>query len=106
MKPGTVQQIFDEHFPAVDAMRPLDDRSRCAAWNICTCRTPRQGFHIDECPNGDYRIILSNSCKHRSCPMCGAMDTGPGELQALHRAVGKAWALKTRNLQKPKVPKR
>ena len=75
MKPGTVQQIFDEHFPAVDAMRPLDERSRCAAWNICTCRTPRQGFHIDECPNGDYRIILSNSCKHRSCPMCGAMET-------------------------------
>lgn len=75
MKPGTVQQIFNEHFPAVDATRPLDVRSRRAAWNIRTCRTPRQGYHIDECPNGDYRVILSNSCKHRSCPMCGAMDT-------------------------------
>lgn len=75
MKPGIVQQIFNEHYDAVDAAHPLDDRSRCAAWNIRTCRTPRQGYHIDECPNGDYRIILSNSCKHRSCPMCGAMDT-------------------------------
>lgn len=75
MKPGIVQRIFNEHYSAVNAMHPLDDRSRCAAWNICTCRTPKQGYHIDECPNGDYRIILSNSCKHRTCPMCGAMET-------------------------------
>lgn len=75
MKPGIVQRIFNEHFSAVDALHPLDDRSRCAAWNIRTCRTPKQGYHIDECPNGDYRVILSNSCKHRTCPMCGAMET-------------------------------
>lgn len=75
LKPGTVQQIFNEHYPTVDATHLLDDRSRWAAWNICTCRTPDQGFHIDECPNGDYRILLSNSCKHRACPMCGALET-------------------------------
>ncbi|HKL21577.1 MAG TPA: transposase [Tichowtungia sp.] len=75
MKPGIVQRIFNDHFSAVDAMHPLDDRSRRAAWNIRTCRTPKQGFHIDECPNGDYRAILSNSCKHRACPMCGATET-------------------------------
>jgi len=75
MKPGIVQQIFNEHYDAVDAMHPLDDRSRRAAWNIRTCRTPKQGFHIDECPNGDYRAVLSNSCKHRACPMCGATET-------------------------------
>lgn len=75
MKPGIVQRIFKEHFPAIEAAQPLDARSLWAAWNICTCRTPLQGFHIDECPNGDYRIILSNSCKHRACPMCGAMET-------------------------------
>lgn len=75
MKPGIVQRIFKDHFSAVDAAHPLDERSRRAAWNIRTCRTPAQGYHIDECPNGDYRAILSNSCKHRSCPQCGAVDT-------------------------------
>ena len=75
MKPGTVQRIFDDHYPAVEAARRLDERSRRAAWNIRTCRTPAQGYHIDECPNGDYRIRLNNSCKHRACPLCGATET-------------------------------
>lgn len=75
MKPGIVQRIFKDHYSTVDAARPLDERSRRAAWNIRTCRTPEQGVHIDECPNGDYRVILSNSCKHRACPMCGAAET-------------------------------
>jgi len=75
MKPGTVQRIFEEHYPVVEATHRLDERSRWAAWNIRTCRTPAQGYHIDECPNGDYRIRLNNSCKHRACPLCGATET-------------------------------
>ncbi len=75
MKGGIVQRIFNDHFPAVDAHRQLDSRSRNAAWHIRTCRTPVQGYHIDECPNGDYRIRLNNSCKHRACPLCGATET-------------------------------
>ncbi len=75
MKPGTVQKIFNDHFPALEAAYPLDDRSRRAAWNIRTCRTPAHGYHIDECPNGDYRIRLNNSCRHRACPLCGATET-------------------------------
>jgi hypothetical protein len=75
MNPGIVQQIFDDHFAVVDAAHRLDQRSRWAAWNIRTCRTPAQGYHVDECPNGDYRIRLNNSCKHRACPLCGATET-------------------------------
>lgn len=75
MQPGTVQRIFDDHYPAVEITRRLDVRSRRAAWNIRTCRTPTQGYHIDECPNGDYRLRLNNSCKHRACPLCGATET-------------------------------
>jgi hypothetical protein len=56
MEAGTVQRIFDDHYPTVAAAHRLDERSRRAAWNIRTCRTPAQGYHIDECPNGDYRI--------------------------------------------------
>lgn len=75
MGPGIVQRIFNEHYPAIEATRRLDERSRRAAWNIRTCRTPAQGYHIDECPNGDYRIRLNNSCRHRACPLCGATET-------------------------------
>lgn len=75
VKPGTVQRIFGDHYRAVDAAHRLDERSRRAAWNICTCRTPAQGYHIDECPNGDYRIRLNNSCRHRACPLCGATES-------------------------------
>jgi len=75
MEPGIVQRIFEEHYPSVEAAHPLDERSRWAAWNIRTCRTPAQGYHIDECPNGDYRIRLNNSCRHRACPLCGATET-------------------------------
>ena len=75
MEAGTVQRIFEEHFAGVDAAHRLDGRSRWAGWNIRTCRTPVQGYHIEECPNGDYRIRLNNSCRHRACPLCGATET-------------------------------
>jgi hypothetical protein len=75
MKPGIVQRIFTEHYPTLTAKRRLDDRSRWAAWNIRTCRTPAQGYHIDACPDGHYRILLNNSCKHRTCPLCGTTET-------------------------------
>jgi hypothetical protein len=75
MRPGIVQRIFEDHFPGVDRTQALDERSRWAAYSIRTCRTPAQGYHIDECPNGDYRVRLNNSCKHRACPLCGATET-------------------------------
>ena len=75
MYPGIVQQIFDDHYPAVNAAHSLDERARTAAWDIRTCRTRLQGYHVDACPNGDYSVVLNNSCGHRSCPQCGATDT-------------------------------
>jgi hypothetical protein len=75
MKQGTIQRIFDDHFPAVDAAQQLDQRARTAAWDIRTCRTPLQGYHVDVCPKGHYSIVLNNSCGHRSCPLCGATET-------------------------------
>jgi hypothetical protein len=75
MKPGIVQKIFLDHFESFHSEHGLSDRERHAAWNIITCRTPEQGFHVDECPRGHYRVLLSNSCKHRSCPQCGLTET-------------------------------
>jgi len=75
MQAGIVQRIFREHFAAYQRAHPLGPRERWAAWNILTCRTPAQGVHLDACPQGHYRVLLSNSCKHRSCPQCGATET-------------------------------
>ncbi|MCP4407892.1 MAG: transposase [Gammaproteobacteria bacterium] len=75
MKPGIIQRIFKDHIDVINATHRLEERSRRAAWNIRTCRTAAQGYHIDECPNGDYRILLNNSCRHRACPLCGATET-------------------------------
>jgi hypothetical protein len=94
MKAGTIQRIFADHYATVDRTRRLDDRSRWAAHNILTCRTPAQGYHVDECPKGDYRIRLNNSCRHRACPLCGATETelwlerqGAKELRCPHHQV-------------------
>ncbi len=75
MKAGIVQKIFLDHFDTYRKRRVLDQRQKCAARSIMTCRTEAQGYRIDECPNGDYQVILNNSCKHRACPQCGATDT-------------------------------
>ncbi|GAB6909145.1 transposase [Desulfosarcina cetonica] len=75
MKAGIVQQIFNDHFDDYRKGRVLDARQWRAAWDIMTCRTPEKGYHVDECPNGDYRVILPNSCKNRSCPQCGSTET-------------------------------
>jgi hypothetical protein len=75
MQPGIVQKIFKDHFPNYYNSHNLHSRQTKAAQAIMTCRTAGQGYHINACPNGDYRDIVFNSCKHRSCPQCGATDT-------------------------------
>jgi len=75
MEAGIVQRIFRDHFETYRAEHRVSEREGRAAWNIMTCRTAEQGYHVDECPNGDYRTVLYNSCKHRSCPLCGATET-------------------------------
>lgn len=75
MKAGIVQRIFNEHFSEYKTRGKLHSREKYAAWSIETCRTFEQGYHINACPNGDYKDIVLNSCKHRACPQCGATDT-------------------------------
>ncbi len=75
MKAGIVQKIFNDHFKAYRRHHKLSKRESNAAWNIITCRTRSQGYHVDKCPRGHYSIILNNSCKHRSCPQCGSTET-------------------------------
>jgi hypothetical protein len=72
---GIVQRVFQEHYPAYRRTHALERRERWAARQIATCRTPAQGFHVWACPHDDYRLLQHNSCKHRSCPLCGAAET-------------------------------
>ena len=75
MKAGIVQKIFLDHFNDYRRGHVLSADKRRAAWNIMNCRTTELGYHVDACPNGHYRIVLNNSCKHRSCPQCGLTET-------------------------------
>jgi hypothetical protein len=75
MKAGIVLKIFCDHFETYQREHPVSERERRAAWNMMTCRTAEQGYHVDACPKGHYQVILSNSYKHRSCPQCGMMET-------------------------------
>ena len=75
MSTGIVQKIFREHYSVYKERHSVSSRECRAARNIITCRTSKQGYHVDECPNGHHRIILNNSCKHRSCPQCGTTET-------------------------------
>lgn len=75
MRKGIVQKIFNDHFDVYRTKHSVSPREWKAARNIMNCRTEKLGYHIDECPNGHHRVILKNSCKHRSCPQCGSTDT-------------------------------
>ena len=75
MSPGIVQRIFNDHFQTYRQGRRLTPGQWRAAWDIMTCRTAEKGFHVDACPNGDYRVVLPNSCKNHSCPQCGSTET-------------------------------
>jgi hypothetical protein len=75
MQAGIVQKIFNDHFDQYRLKNTLNNRQSKAAWSIMTCRTEMQGYHIDACPNGDYRKLAFNSCKHRACPQCGSTET-------------------------------
>jgi hypothetical protein len=75
MDKGIVQTIFKDHFESYRKTRVLSRRQYHAAGSIMTCRTADQGCHINACPNGDYEVLMHNSCKHRSCPLCGSTET-------------------------------
>ncbi len=75
MQTGIVQKIFNDHFADYRSSNILHSREKNAARAIMTCRTLAQGYHINACPNEDYQVAVFNSCKHRACPQCGAIDT-------------------------------
>jgi hypothetical protein len=71
----TLQTIFQDAFPAYAQTHPLPAYVRKAARAIMQCRTAALGGHVQECPDGHVSRIWYNSCRHRSCPQCAALQT-------------------------------
>jgi hypothetical protein len=71
----TLQQIFQDAFPAYEQTHPLPTHVRRAARAIMQCRTAALGGHIQACPDGHVARIWYNSCRHRSCPQCAYLQT-------------------------------
>ena len=71
----TLQTIFQDAFPAYEALYPLPVHVRKAARAIMQCRTAALGGHVQACPDGHVSRIWYNSCRHRSCPQCAYLQT-------------------------------
>ena len=75
LKRGIIQRIFSEHFSTYQQTHRLSVRERRAGNCITTCRTEAQGCHMNECEEGHFQELCNNSCRHRSCSLCGYMET-------------------------------
>lgn len=71
----TLQDIFCMGYPDYERTHPLPPHVRKAARAIMQCRTAALGGHIQACPDGHTTRIWYNSCRHRSCPQCAALQT-------------------------------
>jgi hypothetical protein len=71
----TLQTIFQDAFPAYEALHPLPAHVRKAARAIRQCRTAALGGHSQACPDGHVSRIWYNACRHRSCPQCVSLQT-------------------------------
>jgi hypothetical protein len=70
---ATLQSIFKTSFDAYASEHRLPLKHHQAARAIMTCRTPEQGGHVQQCPDGHEAHIQYHSCRHRSCPQCNAL---------------------------------
>lgn len=75
MTRGIIRDVFRDHYENYRRTRKLSLRELRAAEQIQTCRTEAQGHHVVRCESGDYEAERFNSCKHRSCPVCGTCET-------------------------------
>jgi len=73
VKPS-VQNIFRENFDEYNKNHRIPIKALKAAGSIIKCRTKELGGHIQECPEGHYKKVWYNSCKHRACRQCAGIQ--------------------------------
>ena len=71
---ATVQTIFRKGFSAYHSNNNIPKHYIKAAHAFINCRTAALGGHIQECSNGHIEGVWYNSCKHRMCPQCNAIQ--------------------------------
>lgn len=67
-----VADVFRQHeqeFMAQWGQR-LSSQQRRVFRDICACRTPALGAHLEQCDNCRQQTIAYNSCRSRFCPKC------------------------------------
>ena len=69
-----IQKIFIKHFDIYSHARKLSIRELEAGQSFIACRTSVLGGHSETCPEGHIKRIHYNSCKHRSCAQCNAIQ--------------------------------
>ena len=72
---ATVQSILQDHFETFSASRHLPPPIHKAAHALMQCRTAVFGGHVQRGPDGHMARLWCNSCKHRCCPQCAAVQT-------------------------------
>lgn len=70
----TVQGILQRHFEGYARSHRLSLPQYRAGRALSACRTAALGGHIQRCPNGHVERVWYNSCRHRSCPQCNALE--------------------------------
>ena len=71
---GTIQQVFQHSFEAYREQHRLPVHLIKAGQALMNCRTATLGGHVQRCPDGHVQRVWYNSCKHRSCPSCHAIQ--------------------------------
>ena len=72
---ASLQTIFQDAFPAYEALHPLPAHVRKAARAIMQCRTAALGGHVQACPDGHVSRLWYNACRHRACPQGAYLQT-------------------------------
>ena len=69
-----IQTIFKDHFDTYKYSHKLSVREIEAAQSFIACRTSVLGGHSETCSEGHIKRMHYNSCKHRSCAQCNAIQ--------------------------------
>ena len=82
MNKVTVQSFLQQNFSSYRESHSLPFYQIKAADKLMLCRTAALGAHAVYCENGHLNGVWYNSCKHRSCPQCGALKSAQWQQKA------------------------
>jgi hypothetical protein len=71
----TIQEVLVSAAGAFLAKHRVPVYVRQAVSRLLGCRTAAMGYHARRCPRGHFEQVCYNSCRHRSCPQCGWLQT-------------------------------